>query len=97
MNLHFKSTITYVYISCQAILNIVQYYERGTDIQVLTKSNKYDNYLNTGVDVCLSILQAGIDRRVLLNAVDINGKLKLNGAANDILKISKSGWFNSIR
>ena len=47
--------------------------------------------------MCLSILQAGIDRRVLLNAVDINGKLKINGAANDILKISKSGWFNSIR
>ena len=40
MNLHLKATITYVDISCQAIRNIFQYYERGTDIQVLTKSNK---------------------------------------------------------
>ena len=37
----------------------------------------------------LSILQAGIDRRVLINAVDINGKFKINATLNDILKIQK--------
>ena len=37
----------------------------------------------------LSILQAGIDRRVLINAVDINGKFKINATTNDILKIQK--------
>ena len=37
----------------------------------------------------LSILQAAIDRRVLINAVDINGKFKINGVSNDILKVQK--------
>ena len=37
----------------------------------------------------LFILQAGIDRRVLINAVDINGRFKLNAITNDILKFRK--------
>ena len=31
----------------------------------------------------------GIDTRVLINAVDINGKFKLNAVSNDILKIQR--------
>ena len=41
--------------------------------------------------MCLSVLQAGIDRRVLIHAVDIKGNFKTNGASPDILKNSKSG------
>ena len=37
----------------------------------------------------LSTSQAAIDRRVLINTVDINGKFKLNATTNDILKIQK--------
>ncbi len=39
----------------------------------------------------LSILQAGIDRRVLINAVDINGRFKLNAVSNDVLKNQRVG------
>ena len=34
-------------------------------------------------------IQAQIDRRVLINAVDINGKFKIDAVSNDILKIQK--------
>ena len=44
----------------------------------LFKKNKTD------VDVFESILQAAIDRRGLINAVDINGKFKINAVSNDI-------------
>ena len=37
----------------------------------------------------LSILQAGIDNRVLINAVDINGKFKINAVSHDILKTQR--------
>ena len=37
----------------------------------------------------LKFLQACIYRRFLINAVDINGKFKLNATTNDILKIQK--------
>ena len=36
-----------------------------------------------------SILQAGIDNRVLLSAVDINGKINIDAVCNDILKIQR--------
>ena len=39
--------------------------------------------------MCWSIVQARIDRRVLRHDVDINGKCKLNGVSDDILKIQK--------
>ena len=41
--------------------------------------------------MALSILQAGNDRRVLINAVDINGNFKKNAASNAILKIQRVG------
>ena len=37
----------------------------------------------------LSILQAAIYRRVLVNAVDVNGKFKLNAVSSDALKIQR--------
>ena len=39
--------------------------------------------------MCLLILQAGIYRRVLINAVDVDGKFKINGVSNDIFKTHK--------
>ena len=38
------------------------------------------------VNVCLSILQAGITNRVLLNSVYINGKFKTNATPDNRLK-----------
>ena len=35
------------------------------------------------------ILQAGIYRRVLINAVDINGKFEINAISNDMLQIQR--------
>ena len=37
----------------------------------------------------LSIQQAAINNRVLIHAVDVNGKFKINDMSNDILKIQK--------
>ena len=45
--------------------------------------------MKTDVNVLLSIVQAGINNCVLINAVDSNGKLKINENTNDILKIQK--------
>ena len=54
-----------------------------------TKAGKTGTYLKTDVDVLLSMLQAGIDRRALINAVDINGRFKLTATSNAILKSQK--------
>ena len=45
--------------------------------------------MKTDVDVLVSILQAGINNRVLIHTADINGKFKINATTNDILKIQK--------
>ena len=45
----------------------------------------------TDVHVALPILQAGIYRLFLVNAVDINGKFKINATSSDILKIQRVG------
>ena len=37
----------------------------------------------------LSILQAGINTRVLIHAVDINGTFKIHATTNDMLRIKK--------
>ena len=94
-----KSNITYVDTSCQAIISIFQYYEitLGTDIKLFDKSDKNDTYPKAEVNVALSILQAGIDRRVQINTVDIDGKVKINAVSNDILNIKTSRWFSIIR
>ena len=54
-----------------------------------TKAGTTGTYLKTDVDVLLSMLQAGIDRRALINAVDINGRFKLTATSNAILKSQK--------
>ena len=53
-----------------------------------SNNNSYEinTYLKTDVDVWLSSLQAGINNRVLISTVQINGR---NGITNDILRIKK--------
>ena len=86
-----KSNITYVDTSCQVINNRFQYYETilGSYIKLLTKADKLTTYFKTDVNVFLSILQAGIDRKIGSNLVDLDGKFKLFGESNDIFKIQK--------
>ena len=99
MKLNLKSNITYVDTSCHTIINRFQYYETmlGSDITLSTKADKLTTYLKTDVDVCVSISQAGMDRTLGSNLVDIDGKLKVCGESNDIFKIQKSRWFYIIR
>ena len=53
------------------------------------KSDKFDTYPKYEATVALSVLQAGIDRRVLINAVDSNGNCKLNATSTYMLKIQR--------
>ena len=41
--------------------------------------------------MCLFSLQFAIDRRVLVNAVDINGEFELHDVSHDILKKQRVG------
>ena len=56
-------------------------------VKLLTKSDKATTY-KYDVDVFLSSLQAGIDRRVLTNAADIRTNFTIAGASNDTLEKS---------
>ena len=80
-------------------LTYFDYYDTiiGTIIKLLTTSNTEDTYFKTDVDVCLSILQAGIVRRVGSNVVDIDGRFNINGVSNAISKTQQNRWFNCIR
>ena len=40
--------------------------------------------MKSEINVALGILQAVLDNRVLLNAVDINGKFNINPVSSDI-------------
>ena len=85
IKLNLQSNVTVVDTSCQAIINIFQYETIiGTDMQLLTKSNTEDTYTHTDINVALSIVQAGIYRKVWVHVVDIDGKFKRNGVSNDI-------------
>ena len=53
------------------------------------KSDKCHTYPEAETNVALGILRAEIDTRGLTNAVDINGKFKINAVSNDILKIQR--------
>ena len=75
-------------INHKAAINDV-YIKSDLDIGLNLTSGKFNKTLKADVDVFFYILQAGIDRRVLIHAVDINGKFKLNATSNDILKIQK--------
>ena len=48
--------------------------------------DKGNTQLKTDVDVFVSMLQAGIRTRVLVNAVDINGRLNTNATYGNIVK-----------
>ena len=62
-------------------------YETTMQTQVNTKADKLDTYHKADINVALGVLQAGIESRVIINAVDINGKFKIHDVSNDILKI----------
>ena len=78
IKLNLKSNITYVDTACQAILNRFEYYEAtlGIVMKLFDKSYKLAAYTNTDINVALSTCQAGIDRRVCINSVDMNNKFK---------------------
>ena len=65
IKLNLKSDITYVDSSCKLMNNNFQFYETilGADNKLLTKATKAE------LDVSLSILQAGIDRKIGSNDV----------------------------
>ena len=86
-----KSDITYVDTSCESIIKRFQYSDSilAADVKLLNKAYKVDTYVTSEVNVALSILQAGIDNRVLINDVDINVKLKIHAISTDILKLQK--------
>ena len=63
------------------------YNNNEVDIGLNLKSDKLTTYSKTDVNVALSMLQAGIDRRVQINTVDIDGKFKIYAVSNDILKL----------
>ncbi len=54
------------------------YSKTESDTSLNLKADKLDTYPKAEVNVALVILQAAVDRRVLIYAVDINGKVKIN-------------------
>ena len=76
-------------VELAAALGNDQHYVTTIENQSINQADKINTYLKYDVDVFLSILQAGINDRVLINAVDINCKFKINATSNDILKIQK--------
>ena len=56
-------------------------------IKFLTTANNVNTYIKYDVGVLFIYM---LYRRVIINAVDINGKFKLNATSNDILKIQKN-------
>ena len=75
-------------INLKALASYV-YDKTDIDIVLNLKSHKINTYWKSDVEVCLSSLQAGIDRRLLIHAVDINGKFKINATTNDMLKTQR--------
>ena len=66
-----------------------EYTKTDIDIGLTLNADKLNTYLQYDIDVVVSILQSGNYIRFLLNAVDINGKVKMNATSNDILKLQK--------
>ena len=65
------------------------YNKTESDTSLNLKADKLDTYPKAEVNVALVILQAAVDRRVLIYAADINGKFKINAPSNDIFKIQR--------
>ena len=57
--------------------------------QINTKAVKLDTYPKAEINVALGILQAGINTKVLSNAVDIHGKFTIHALSHAILKIQR--------
>ena len=88
MQLLKHTDILYVNTQVDTILSNFLNYDTlyVSNIKLLTNSDTVDTQLNHDVDVFISILQAGIDRRVSINTVDINGNFNIHATSNDILK-----------
>ena len=65
------------------------YHKTDVDIALNLKSAKLNTYLKYDVDVCVYVLQSGIDGRVLTNTVDINGQCNINATSNAIFNMQK--------
>ena len=64
-------------------------YTNDIDSGLNLKADKLNTNVKYDVDVCLSFFQAGTHRRVPITVVDSDGKFKINGVSNAILKIQK--------
>ena len=64
-------------------------YATTIQTQMNNTSDKLTTYSTTYVNVALGFLQAGIDNIGLTNAVDSNGKFKIQATSNDILKTQR--------
>ena len=65
------------------------YSKTESDISLNLKADKLDTYPKAEVNVAIGISQAGIDRRVQINSVNIDGKFKINAVSNDISKFKE--------
>ena len=74
--INLKSDLIYVNIQFDTIITNFLNYEAKDEstIQFLTELDKVNRQLNYDADVFRSMLQAGIDSRVLIHAIDIIGK-----------------------
>ena len=73
-----------------------QYYDANMHNQISNKSDNTNTCLNTDADVCLSSLQSGINNRLLMNTLQLNGTCKQHAITHDILKVQQRRWFNVI-
>jgi hypothetical protein len=62
----------------------------NSDTSLNNKAYKSTTSDTTETNVYLSILQAGIDNKVLINTVDINGKFKIITTTDDNFKIQRT-------
>ena len=91
------TAVLYNIVELAAALGNDQHYATSIQNQIVNKADKINTYLKSDVDVFLYVLQAGIDIRVLINAVDINGKFKHKCHLKRYIENSKGWWFNIIR
>ena len=67
------------------------YSKSAIDTGLNLKAANYDDYTTTDINVALTLLHYGIDKRVSMNIVDSDVKFKINATSNDI-EHSKSWW-----
>ena len=81
--------VLYSIVELAAALGNDQTYAMTIQNQIINTADKINTYLKSEVDVFLSILQAGINNRGLINAVEINGNFKIHAVSNDVLQIQR--------